>query len=210
MKSAWISEVAFVRIFAVHGNVPIDRDSIQMLTMAMLALVLGSLWCSLGEMTRAVSRRNALPQFQLADGLSLTVIIALAFSSVRNYQLMLNPTTTMIVILLGGIAWLLSLYLLSCAAVGRPLKRFVFAAVLPLSVAVAGMWLVVGNWVFAVIQGDEEISWQQPILLTAIIIVATLFIRRINDWVASVDSHYQSTIPARVKQVDKPDLSSEQ
>jgi hypothetical protein len=153
-------------------------------------------------MVPAVFRRDSAPRFRLSDILALVFMSAVAFGVVFTNSHAAGVGAVLGVMFFVGISWLISIYVLSSAGVGNCFKRIVFIVLLPCSIAVCAMWLVLKTWLASGLTGNESVTWRTA-LSAATLAAAIIPIRRINDWVASVDSYYDVQLPARMLQRDQ-------
>lgn len=173
-----------------------------MLTLVAIVLMLASLVYSLGGMAPAAFRRDSAPRFRLSDMLALALMNAVAFAVVLSNSSEAGVGTVLGVMFFVGVSWLISLYVLSSAGVGNCSKRIVFIVLLPCSIAVSAMWFVLKTWLISGLTGNDSFTWRTALSL-ATLAAAIIPIRRINDWVAAVDSHYEVQLPARMLQRDQ-------
>ena len=173
-----------------------------MLTLVTSVVVVVSIWLSLGQMATAAFRRRAVFRFLLSDMLAVFALAGALFAFVAMAPFEVRSGMMLFIIALVVASWLGSIYLLSCAGVGNPVKRIVFVMLLPSSMVVSALWWVYMDWIIAGLFLTDTLTWRMALCPT-ISVVALFLIRRINDWVASVDSQLVTPPPSRISFRDR-------
>jgi hypothetical protein len=165
-------------------------------------VVLVSVWLGLGQMATSVFRHRAVLRFLLSDMLAVFFLAGALFALVAMAPVVVNASTMLCVIVVVIASWLGAIYFLSCAGVGNPMKRIVFIVLLPSLIAVSALWWVYMEWIILGLFTTDFMTWRMA-LCVAVSVVALFVIRRINDWVASVDSQLVTPTPTRVSFRDR-------
>lgn len=163
-----------------------------------LAVVVGSFAYSIGDMKSAVFRSAAAPRFVLADLFALTTLVCMTLAvATINPSVIHRGVAMAIGIVIAFATWGVAILMLSNSGVGTPSKRFAFALSLPWSLVACGSWFLYLIWLTDALVGGPPMSWGTPLSMLGTILCLVLM-RRINNWVARVDTGFQQPPPPRL------------